>query len=322
MRYGRFCVEALAAVLALGCASGTTDVGRNGPGDASIAAPLRDANAYPPELREVQVGMLPFWGLDVGTNGFAQPVALDGVSVCVARARPYEPSLVGVADSGLGCAPPAKAGQNTVVEIPALSEAVVTAEHAGYRPEVYSVTTGPDSQAKPAEVQLYQMHLYAPDALPRLVPGADPQLGVIEAYLFACSTLASCQFLPGATLTLDPSGATGSGPFYAHGGAVDTTARTSLTGQAVTANPNVGDYAVAYFVNLQAREYALHIDHPVLTCSAWTTGSTFYGFAGSKGTIRVPVLAGHTTMVVAGCTCPDSMDAGDCARALQQGTSP
>lgn len=298
VRPPRLAVLALSAAVA-GCASTTRGDGAVTSDPRNDAGLLADASR---ESRPVRLTLPPVSDWQESEAGYGEPLALDGVHVCVARARPSGKMAWTDFVEVDGPCTTSVAGENIVLDgVPGVSELIVTADRDGYLPSAFAVTTDRWDQdaTRQAGPGIRMRKLEAPWA--SLPAGAviSADRGVVDVKATMCRGF-TCSFAGGASIGIDP--VVGSGPFYTVAGRLDTAASETRGGAS-----SVLVAGGATFANLPEGEYRVTVHVPGASCrvNGWFWGDPIFGFGSStEDSIGVPVLAGHLTPNIAAlCTC-------------------
>jgi hypothetical protein len=280
------------------CARNVAEPNRSSVPD--LAAVDGSTRGPPPEDRTRRLTLFPFWEFAIGDAGAAATVSLEGVQVCLSRARRHDGVPADFIDTHGPCATPTTAGEKVVLDgIPAMAELLVTATKEGYRSRAFPFVTSDtdlDETANYPGIDLHFMFLETLDAESRLSPGADPAAGSMHVTLAGVGS--PLPFVAGVRLTLDPPSS--SKPSYSVGGAIDPRATSSLPGSIRFGTS--GDFAtvpLSSYGNLAGTEYLLRVSPPSgahMTCSGDYPGD-------EVNSTRVPTLAGHSTWVLFRCGC-------------------
>lgn len=280
----------------------------------------------------------PFWDISEDENGFTTPTRLDGVKVCATRARLYGGSWSDFRDVTNVCTDTVTTTANgaeviILKNVPAMSELIVTAEKDGYHGGVIAVTTGLMDEDTTDETPGHdgmQFALQRSDSpWTRVDPAVQvlPKMGDLSLNLAICSGL-DCSQLAGARVALQAPTDAGSPPSatpsYWAAGKFDPLADSTIE------NGQPGENGTS-FVNLIEGDYRLRIIDSLVKCrtAGFFDGNWVHGYASDVNEVRVPVLAGHTTMH-AGATCfcdrdltdPLSVNPQTCAPLAPEGGAP
>lgn len=326
---GRKLIRAeIALTLVLIAACGQTKKGSS----PSVTREGGTTDAYPPEQRDITITLWPIYDVDevVAATPTSLPKSLDGVHVCVDRARPHQGSWDDFRKTDGPCTE-SQTGMPIVLEgAPPRSELIVTAAKDGYWPSAFAVVTGDWSLDVTTSPPTTRLRLLAKgSSWPGMDPPPDDNLGLVSIVAQGC-VFTICAPLGGASVSLEP--AAGRGPFYSDGTIIDDTATATLLQASESGNPSTPgalDWASArpepltLFADAEEGEYVAHFDHPLANCGidGWYWGNDIWGYPGAVDEIRIPVLAGYFTPAISalcGCTGDDllSLDPATCASAL------
>jgi hypothetical protein len=309
------------ALLALSCSTAERDTGRRAdePGEAGTGA-----GGYPPEERHISLVIWPFYDVDdvLAATEDALPVPLEGVEVCLKKARPRMGTWEDFVETDGPCTT-SRGGEPIALEgVPTDSELLVTATKDGYWPSVVAAMTSQwSTDVTRGSVPTAANQLLARDsAWPGPRPTEDD--GVVSVVLVSVLPYDAAP-LGGAALALAPGPFTG--PLYGDGRTFDLDAVRTLPG--LPTNPwalaglvweNVRPGSWTVFSDIPPGDHVLHVEHPTAGCESWGlfSGDRVYGYSASRNEIRVPVLAGHTGVVLGICECSgedrQSLDAATC----------
>jgi hypothetical protein len=205
-------------------------------------------------------------------------------------------------------------GENVVLDAPASSELVVTADKQGYRGASYAVTTGDlDLDSTGGNPDSGTMVLWREGNTPANIDPAigppskdlgDVVVSTIAWFFTDAGVLGGMRFAGGYRVGLERlstlEAGTPEGPFYSYGLKFREGATATISGSAVGGPPTT--LPLTSFVNVPEGEY-LVTTTPQL-CSAWT--DAIHGYvADSPNATRVPVLAGHSASIVQNCALLD-----------------
>jgi hypothetical protein len=157
--------------------------------------------------------------------------------------------------------------------VPAQSEAILTAEKAGFLSRAIPVTTGQWDQ-QPSAADLYQLSLFRREAYLALAPNADLNRG----HLLVMTIGSDLNFLPGVRVRTEPAV---SAPIFARGGVAvrDATASLENTGTPPAQGGLPSDWVFALFTNLPQGEYAVRTERDDQACGALIFGTdTWYAY--------------------------------------------
>jgi hypothetical protein len=321
----RFGAQAIAAGLVAACSSRVAEE-KTRSSDASATS--FDA---PPDVRTVTLTFWPFHELPMNDAGFEAVRPLGGVTVCVAKRRPHGASFDAFVDTKGPCittgnSADAAAGKVVLPGVPGTSELVITAAKEGYTPAAFAVTTDAWDMDVTAVTGMEDAGFFA------LTPSGDgsalvpdsvtqvPDLGSLTVSTYdieASSGYFAAATLGDAVISIDP--AKGDGPFYTLGGKWIPGSSKTVAGGIPTSSSGVFPSIIsiisgATFVNLPEGEYVVTVAQPNAFCGNpfGRASNAVYGYVASSGTLRAPVLAGHSTTVVAECGCIGSHDPRYC----------
>jgi hypothetical protein len=307
---GRRALVAL-GLIGLGCQGDGAETGTR-----VSEEPNADAGrvAYPPEPRDITLVIWPFYDFDdvLAATEDALPVPIDGVTVCLNRARPHLGTFEDFVEMDGPCTVSQGDEPVELRPVPPDSELLVTAEKPGYWPNVIAAMTGQWSTDVTRTAQPNPGNrLYSRTSPGPWPAGAEPRedAGTVQVAALGAVPMRFA-WLGGVTVSLVPGGS--AGPHHTDGRQVVHDAVTTQPGlptnpfarELVWANARPGPYTL--FADVPQGDHIIRLEHPSAGCDSWGLfdGDPVYGYPAGANEVRVPVLAGHVTQPVrAGCGC-------------------